>query len=127
MRTFSAAFAIPGMTSAVDAVMVASSWRRVMLMSRFLCLSLYVDRESSRSITSSGARLRNSGSGEFDQMHGRQEVCCERRDGGIGIAPEYGLYDGRVFGFRIPGLSGFAADRKPAVALALLVQDISKA
>src|SRR5258708_36648965 len=108
MRTFSAAFAIPGMTSAVDAVMVASSWRRVMLMSRFLCLSLYVDRESSRSLTSSGvARLRDSGSGEFDQTHGRQEVCCERPAGGIGIAPENGLYEGWVFGFASPGVSGF--------------------
>ena len=59
-------------------------------------------------------------------MHGRQEVLCQCRDGGIGIAPENGMHDRGVFGFDIPHPPGFAADRKPAIALALFVQNIAK-
>ena len=72
------------------------------------------------------ACLRNPGSGEFDQMHGGQEVLCQRRDGGVGIAPQHGIHDRGVFGFDVAGFSGFAADRKPAIAFALFVQDVAK-
>lgn len=59
-------------------------------------------------------------------MHGGQEVLCECRNGTVGIAPENGMHDGGVLGFDVPGFSGFAPDRKPSIALALLVQDIAK-
>ena len=51
----------------------------------------------------------------------------KRCDRGIGVAPEYGMHDGGVFGSDVTDGAGLAADRQPAVALALLMQHIGKA
>src|SRR6266850_5223561 len=126
MRTVSTACAMPGMASRVAAVIAASTWRLVIFIVTFPFVFCDLGRSFALFGSSRFADLRNSGRCEFDEMHGRQEVLCQGRDGGIGIAPDNGMHDRGVFGFDLPDHPGFAADRKPAIALALLVQDIAK-
>jgi hypothetical protein len=70
-----------------------------MFISRSLCFVMDWSGVFALPDSNSLAHLRNSGSREFDEMHGGQKVLRQRRDGGIRIAPEHGTHDRGVFGF----------------------------
>src|SRR3954465_1701000 len=125
MRTVSAACAMADVPRTEAAAIVTRMWRRVMLMVRFpFCFFVRLLLRTEDQMVPLLPRC--VGSSELDEPHGRHKVLRKRRDRSIGIPFECGAHDRGVLGLDIAGFLVVAPDRKPSIALALLMQHIAK-